>query len=202
MSTDKRKKGANSTLFIGIGLILLALCSFTGCLFLYFHGQDSATKNAAIIFSYSNQSSSLMVDSSMPITDAVGKKLDFNSNQTKYGYSEFSLSANMEGTNSVKYEIYAIPVGVAAELPSNYIKVYLTDLEDDKPLDGYDGNNVPTYHDLRVATSDPAGKKIYSGILNKDEVEDFRLRMWLMDTYPITTEIRSFGISLYVKVKD
>lgn len=202
MNTKKEKKGINTTLFIAIGLVLFAFGSFTGCLFLYFHGEGTTEKNAAIILSYSNQSSSLMVDSSMPITDAVGKKLDFNSNQTKYGYSEFSLSANMEGMDSVKYEIYAIPVGVAAELPSNYVKVYLTNLDNDKPLEGYDGKSVPTYQDLRIAASDPAGKKIYSGVLKKDEVKFFRLRMWLMDTYPITTEIRSFGISLYVKVID
>ena len=197
-----KKEHINSTLFLGIALVLLALCSFTGCLFLYFHSKDTAEKNAAIIFSYSKQSASLMVDSSMPVTDAVGRKLDFNSNQTKYGYSEFSLSANMEGIDSVKYEIYAIPIGVAAELPSNYIKVYLTNLDNDKPLEGYDGKRVPAYQDLRVSTSNPAGKKVYSGILAKDEVKKFRLRMWLTDTYPITTEVRSFGVSLYVKVID
>lgn len=192
----------NSTLFIVISLILLSICVFTGCLLLYFHGDNNVFKNATIVFSYSDDSSKLLMDSSMPVTDAIGKQLSFTPNQNKHGYSEFSISSNMEGMNSIHYEIYAKNIGVSTELATNYVKLYLTDADTDLPLDGYDSDVVPTYRDLKVAASDPAGKKIYSGILNKDEIQSFRLRMWLADTYPITTETRSFGILLYVKVMD
>lgn len=192
----------NSTLFIVISLILLSICVFTGCLLLYFHGDNNDFKNATIVFSYSDDSSELLMDSSMPVTDAIGKQLSFTPNQTKHGYSEFSISSNMEGMDYVRYEIYAKNIGVATELATNYVKLYLTDADTDLPLDGYDVNVVPTYRDLKVAASDPAGKKIYSSVLNKDETQSFRLRMWLADTYPITTEVRTFGILLYVKVID
>lgn len=195
-------KHINSTVFIGICLILLAICSFTVCLFLYFHGRDSALQNATIVFSYSDNSSKLMIDSSMPITDAIGKKLDYIPDQEKYGYSEFSVFANMQGMDSVQYEIYAKPVGVAVELPTNYVKLYLTDLDKDVPVDGYDGGVVPTYKDLKVANTDPGAKKVYSGTLKKNETQRFRLRIWLADTYPITTEISSFGVLLYVNIID
>lgn len=189
------------TLFILVILILVAIFSFILCLFLYFSGNASDNKNATLIFSYSENAGELVVDNSMPITDTVGKQLDFSLNQTKYGYSEFSISANMEGLKSIDYEIYAIPVGVALELPTSYVKVYLTDGENDLPVDGY-RDLVPTYRDLKISQSDPAGKKIYSGTLEKDETKEFRLRMWLADTYPITTDARSFKMLLYVKVID
>lgn len=197
-----KKQYSHSTLFIMIALILFALCTFIGCVLLYFRGNDSATKNATLIFSYSEQSSGLSVDSSMPITDDLGKQLDYTENHGKYGYSEFSLSSNMNGIDSIQYEIYAIPVGVALELPTNYVKVYLTDGKADLPFDAYRNKMVPTYKSLKVASSDPAGKQLYSGTLKKGETKKFRLRMWLDDSYPITTEYRSFKIALYAKIKN
>lgn len=158
-----------------------------------------SSRNATVVFSYSDDSSMLLMDSSMPITDTVGKKLSFTPNQVKHGYSEFSISANMEGIDKIHYEIYAKNIGVSTELPTDYVKLYLTNADNDQPLEGFD-NFVPTYRDLKVAVSDPAGKKIYSGILEKGEIKNFRLRMWLADTYPITAEVRNFGILLYVKV--
>lgn len=196
-----KKKYNHATILIFITLILFALCTFIGCLFLYFHGDDSSFKKATLLFS-SSTSSEITVDSSMPITDTLGKQLTFEENQTKYGYSEFSISANMEGMDSIRYEIYAVPVGVALELPKDYVKVYLTEGKKDLPVDGYAGSVVPTYYDLKVATSDPAAKKIYSGVLKKNEVKNFKLRVWLSDIYPITTEYRNFTFHLYVKVID
>lgn len=189
------------TLFILLILVFVAIFLLVGCLFLYFYDNSRNVKNATLVFSYSKNSSSLMVDNSMPITDSVGKNLTFSANQEKYGYSEFSVSANMNGLESVEYEIYAVPAGVALELPRDYVKLYLTQGVNDLPLEGYQGN-VPTYSDLKVARMDPAGKKIYSGRLKQGEVVNFRLRMWLVDTYPITMEQRNFKIFLYAKVMD
>ena len=193
------RKHGSSTLFISISLILLSICVFIGCLFLYFHSNDAASKNATIIFSSSDDSSLLTMDSSMPVTDAIGKQLSFTPNQTKHGYSEFSISSNMEGMDEIKYEIYAKNIGVSTEIATNYVKLYLTDADTDQPVEGFN-QKVPTYRDLKVAVSNPAGKKIYTGVLKKGETKNFRLRMWLADTYPITEEVRSFGILLYVKV--
>lgn len=160
-----------------------------------------SSRSATVVVSYSDDSSMLMMDSSMPVTDAIGKNLSFTENQTKYGYSDFSISANMEEIDKIHYEIYAKSVGVSTEIPIEYIKLYLTNADNDLPLKGFD-NVIPTYRDLKVAVSNPAGKKIYSGILEKGETQNFRLRMWLADTYPITAEVRNFGILLYVKVID
>lgn len=189
-----------STLYIFIFLVLFAICTFISCLFLYFHERDLMNRNATIVFAFSDNSSKLLLDSSMPITDVVGRQLNFTPNQIKHGYSEFSISSSMEQMDSINYEIYAKSIGVAAELPTDYVKIYLTDADTDQPLSGYEGDVVPTYHDLKVSSFDPAGKKIYGGILKNGESENFRLRLWLADTYPITSEIRSFGILLYVKV--
>ena len=196
-----KKLTHNNTLFISVVLVLIAIFSLIFCLFLYFYNNKQDIKNATLILSYSDNSSDLVVDNSMPITDVVGKQLTFTPNQTKYGYSEFTVSANFDGMKSIDYEIYAIQTGVSLELPSDYVKVYLTDGHNDLPFDDY-RDKIPTYHDLKVARTNPAGKKIYSGTLKENEVKTFRLCMWLADTYPITTEIRNFKVNLYVRIMD
>ncbi len=193
------KKKYSYTRFMIIAFFLLTVFLFVFCYFLY--RSDDTVSNATILVSYS-PNSSLTVDSSMPVTDAVGKQLSFTADQKKYGYMEFSISSNMERVDSVTYEIYLKEVEENSNLPSDYVKVYLTDGKTDLALDGYQGNSVPTYQSLKVANSDPGSKRIYSGILKKDEVKNFKLRVWLKDTYPITTKTRNFEGILYVKVID
>lgn len=197
-----KKTKYRPTFVILIGLLVVAVLISIICLYLYSHNNDGNSRSATILFSYSEQSSELMVDNSMPITDALGKQLIFSADQTKYAYSEFSISSNMIGLDSVNYEIYAKVKEGKDLLPSDYIKIYLTDGEKDLPFEGYNGKSVPTFQDLKVASSDAGGRRLYSGTLKKDEVKKFRLRMWLKDTYPITTDVRDFGISLYVKTID
>lgn len=189
------------TLFLLVLLVFFVLLSFLGCLFLYFYSNSRTISNATLIFSYSEDSSDLVVDSSMPVTDTIGKQLTYVPNQTKYAYSEFSLSSTLEGITSIDYEIYAVPVGVAMELPKDYIKVYLTDGRTDLPVDGY-RDSIPTFRELKVAKTNPAGRKIYSGTLKKDEEKKFKLRLWLADTYPISAEMKDFKILLYVRTVD
>lgn len=190
------------TFVLLIGLLFIVVFISVICLYLYFHNNDGNSRSATILFSYSEQSSELKVDNSMPITDAIGKQLTFSADQTKYSYSEFSISSNMVGLSSVNYEIYAKVKEGENTIPSDYVKVYLTDGKRDLPLEGYNDKSVPTFQDLKVASSDAGGRRLYSGTLKKDEVKKFKLRMWLRDTYPITTELRDFDISLYVKTID
>lgn len=196
----KKKMVFNRTTVLLISLIVITLFIFSGCLFLYFHGKDNVGKTATVVFSYSDDASKLLIDQSVPITDEVGKNLSFIEGKSQQGYTEFSISSNMFGMESLRYEIYAKSVGVSMELPHRYVKLYLTDGESDLALPGYDERRVPTFKDLKISASDPSAKQIYTGELVKDETKNFRLRMWLADTYPMTMEHRSFGILLYVKV--
>lgn len=191
----------HKVLFILLILCFIAIFLLSICLVIYVYDNDRNIRQVTLVYSYSKNSSTLTVDNSMPITDSIGKQLTFSANQEKYGYSEFSVFANMDGMEAIDYEIYVVPVGVALELPKDYVKFYLTREENDLPLDGYQ-KNVPTYSALKVAKANPAGKRIYFGTLKKGEVANFKLRMWLADTYPITMEKRNFKVSIYVKVID
>lgn len=195
----KKKSIHKQSIGLFIGCFIIVICILITCFFLYVHEKDNVGKSATVVFSYSDDASKLFMNNSTPITDEVGRNITFlNTNQ--YAYTEFSISSNMIGVDEVKYEIYAKNIGVAVEIPHRYVKLYLTDGDTDLPLKRFDATKVPTFKDLAVSVSDPSAKQIYSGTLTKDEVKNFKLRMWLTDTYPITTETRNFGILLYVRV--
>lgn len=195
----KDKSIHKHTLCLLIGSVIIVICILVACFCLYFYENKEVGKSATIVFSYSDDSSKLFMDNSTPITDEVGRNITF-ANTKQYGYTEFSISSNMMGLESVRYEIYAKNIGVSTEIPANYVKLYLTDGDNDLAFRGFDETRIPTFKDLKVSASDPSAKQIYSGELKQGEVKNFRLRMWLTDTYPITLENRSFGILLYVKV--
>ena len=66
------------TFVLLIGLLFIVVFISVICLYLYFHNNDGNSRSATILFSYSEQSSELKVDNSMPITDAIGKQLTFS----------------------------------------------------------------------------------------------------------------------------
>lgn len=197
----KGKAIHKQTIGLFVGSFVIVICILITCFFLYFYEKNNVGKSATVVFSYSDDASKLFMNNSTPITDEVGRNITFlNTNQ--YAYTEFSISSSMMGVDEVKYEIYAKNIGVAVEIPHRYVKLYLTDGDTDLPLEGFDTSRIPSFKDLAVSTIDPSAKKIHSGTLTKDEVKNFKLRMWLTDTYPITTEIRNFGVLLYVRVID
>lgn len=191
----RKTRKLHSTFIIALILCLVCFIVFIGCLLLY-KNNDTSLKNATIVLTM-DASSPIAIDNSMPITDALGKELTYAADQTKYGYREFSLSSNLEGLDEVDYEIYVRKIGVPLELSDRYVKVYLTD-EDNQAV----SEEVSTFDQLKVSESDPSGRQLYTGTLKKDEEQNFKLRVWLKDTYPIMVEVRSFAMKIYVKVID
>ena len=86
-------------------------------------------------------------------------------------------------------------------LPTDYVRMYLTDGDNDLPLLGYQ-DDIPTYRELKISESNADGKQLYVGTLKNGEKKNFKLRMWLDEAYPITPEMKSFKIALFVKVVD
>ena len=105
-----------------------------------------------------------------------------------------------EVNNKVKYEIYLTKNDLENEVPVKFVKVYLTD-ENDVPIGNFKDSRLLTYYELKVAESDPSGKLLYSGTLKGQESKKYKLRMWVADTYELTTDARVFSVELNVKVK-
>lgn len=141
----------------------------------------------------------IILNNELLLTDSAGKLLTTDNNKIgTTGYIEFEVKSTVD--EKVKYEIYLNKENADPELPVKFIKVYLTD-ENDVALNGYNVSNIPTYYDLRVSDIDPSGKLLYSGTLKDKNSKKFRLRMWVSDTYEITSDTKIFSTILNVKVK-
>lgn len=197
---NQKQVGKLNTTLIFIILILFAIISGVVCYFIYYTATQE--KSADIVFTYSNKNNDIEIDNSSPITDELGKQIEFTPDILKTGYAEISVSANMVGMSSIDYEIVAKDISSVNEISANYIKIYLTDADTDKPLSGYTERNISSFKDFKVAATDPGAKRLFAGKLKKGEVKNFRLRMWLADTYTINNELRNFKINLKVNVID
>lgn len=135
----------------------------------------------------------------LPLTDNVGRRIELNEEHRDIqGYIECTLQSN--SSKKLDYELYLLKDLAEGMIDTNYIKIYLSD-DFDVAMEGYDGNAVPTYASLKVADSDPAGARLYTGSLNGREKINFKLRMWVADSYVITDEVKRFGILLKAKIK-
>ena len=151
----------------------------------------------ALSVSYSSDNK-FIISNTLPMTDAVGKLISSDSNKVgTTGYLEFEVKSNIN--DKFKYEVYLTKDDVNNEVPTKYVKVYLTD-EDDKVIFGFDKSNVLTYYDLKDAKN-VNGKLLYSGTLDGKECKKFKLRMWVADTYALTTDVNMFSVKLNVKIK-
>ena len=135
----------------------------------------------------------------LPMTDEVGKTITLESNKEgTTAYLEFEVSSS--GNKKTSYEIYLVKDTLDVEVPVKFVKVYLTD-DNDVALKNFDVANLPTYYDLRVSDIDPSGKVLYSGTIKNQDTQKFRLRMWVADTYELTTDVKKFSVKVFVKEK-
>lgn len=178
-------------LVISIFVVLI----LSGCLFLIL---DSHSDNNLLTVSYSSNEK-FTISNLLPMTDKVGKKITLESNKNgTTAYLEFEVSAS--GNKKTSYEIYLVKDTLEVEVPVKFVKVYLTD-DNDVALKNFDVANLPTYYDLRISDIDPSGKLLYSGTIKNQDTQKFRLRMWVADTYELTTDVKKFSVKVFVKEK-
>ena len=184
-------KGLNR-LFILLFVIVVGLLGvFSWNLF--FHKENG--KNLKIVF---RSSSDIMIENKLPISDTLGKQLTGDGMENGIqGYLEFSI----ENKDSISNE-YVIKLTKKElnqnEINGNYIKLYLTKAND-YPLDGFEQNPVPSFQQLPVLNSKPNSKVLYRGVIAGNTVEEFRLRMWLADSYAMNSVLEEFSIKIDVE---
>lgn len=83
-------------------------------------------------------------------------------------------------------------------LSGEYVKIYLTDTNNN-PYSGYN-ITVPTYDELSDSVVDSNSKTLYLGTYSGTNlIQNFRLRMWIRDTYTLDTVSETFKSKIFVK---
>lgn len=145
-----------------------------------------------------NDSDVINIKNMLPLSDDVGKQIKDSDSSERQDYYDFSIKSNSDV--DVNYEIYLTNDSKSENIiRAEYVKVYLTD-DKNNPYDIFDKNSVPTFYDLKVSKTDPAGKQLFKGKIKSKKVQKFRLRLWLADNYVISTKEESFEAKVHVKV--
>ena len=189
-SFQKKKIG-----IIGFVCFLIFII-FMGILFFYFYEKRMESFTPfSVIYSASNE---VNIKSKLPISDTLGKTLTGDGTaEGIQGFIDFSIQNT--GNRRKKYYLLLREENIESQkIRDNYVKLYLTDRKDE-PYPEFLKNSVPTYSDFPVFSVDSSSKVLYEGILEKGETYEFRLRVWLSDSYIISNSEEEFNFFLEVK---
>ncbi len=137
------------------------------------------------------------INNKLPIGDEMGKKLKYQANQNSTSYLEFSVKETRG--YKTKFEVILKKKELTSEINSNYVKLYLTDMNE-KAVAGFESNLIPSYKSLRVDSKSPSEKILYRGEIGALEEQKYKLRVWLSDSSVIETEQKDFQFEVGVKV--
>ncbi len=142
---------------------------------------------------------SIHISNKLPLTDESGRTLDA-SNVDDDILNEISFSVESTGDKKIasNYEVYLESEENDDTIDPNYVKVYLTD-GNRKAFKDYSGNEVMTYRNLRVSKSSASGKLLYSGTIFGNRKQEFKLRIWLDETYFLSDTKKEFNGIIKVK---
>ena len=147
---------------------------------------DISLSTGDISISLANINGTINLTELTPKTDYEGK--------TSTDYIDFTVNSTVD-TEAIKYEIEIIPKSDNT-LDSQYIKVYLTDQQDNVILSPY------LYSEL-INSEVNNGKSIYQEIVEPDELpktvtKNFRLRIWIDEKYSeLSSKTFAFNVNLY-----
>ncbi len=179
-------------------LSLIILCIIFLVIFLKYRNSNQLFKSdSGAVELISSKGNAIEIVDNHPMSDEFGKKIsdDTLSVQSYYAFEVKSIS-NV-GTN---FEVYVTDYDYKNDIQTNFIKLYLTD-ENDEPVNGYVNAYAPTYYNLRVSAFNPVGRRIYYGYIGPHESKKFILRVWVGDAYTIKVDSNKFGMKIYAEAE-
>lgn len=195
MEKRQEKKNTKEIVITVISVLILIIAvfgiSYSIWTQTFLGSKENSINTGYISFSYTESDTNVIdINNAVPISDEKGKKLIGNNN-----VFDFTVSAKYQGVSAIDYEIYATPI--TQTLDSKYIKVYLTD-QNDQAVTGFD-SVIPTYDQLKDSTIDNS-KIIYNSSLNQSGIsQKFRLRIWVSSDYNMPETSKKFSFKVNVK---
>ena len=181
-------------LLLSVGLVLVLVLMIVGISYAAFQftgpGSKVSTITSGIMkMSYTESDNIINLQGALPTTDETGKKR-LNEGE----YFDFTVSSTIQGSANINWEIALEPTAPENMFNPNFVKVYLTELDDA-------GNETQVvepkifmnlYMDANEYTGKPSGTEdamqipifsLYSTSTNKSFSKKYRLRMWVDESY-------------------
>lgn len=184
---------------LGVAILVVAVVGVSFAAFSYTEtGQyENKITTGAISMSYSNPANGIDITDAQPVSDATGKAYDGENE-----YFDFSVSATISGTATINWVITATTTE-ATTLKDNYVKVYLTDKgsandQDDQILAPTLVSNLTKTEADNDAGAPEDQYILHSGTYSATTTDNYRLRMWIADTFPGTQSSETYKLRVNV----
>ena len=142
-----------------------------------------------ISISFTGSTNNFSMSNLLPMSDSLGKDLS--------NYLDFEVNGTVD-TDPILYELIISPRG-SNNIDTEYIRLYLTDQDDNKIVDVFSYNEL--YNSMKNN-----GKSLYQGLIennpdgsNKTVSKEYRLRIWIDEQYTGNNNGFNYSIYLYAK---
>ncbi len=204
----KEEKNKKIGIIIGLVLLFITIIGVTYAAFQYTKRgtKENELSTGTVSFVYNETSNGVTLTNAYPLSDSEGKNLT-EATEEDNGYFDFNVTSTLGGDITIPYYVYAVDItgDVENKLSEDYVKVYLTDQED-QPLEKYNGE-VPLYSDLDDINAqskegqEVQGKLLYQNEFTESGVHKYRLRIWVADTYKNSDKAETFKMRVDVNTE-
>ena len=173
-------------LILSIGLVLVLVLMIVGISYAAFQFAGSGSKvnsitTGAITMKYTESTNVINMTGALPTTDDTGKV-----RLTEGEYFDFTLEGTIQGTENINWEIAAEDVTTSSKkIDGNYIKLYLTSLDDNNnETEVMEPTVYTTESSENTYTGRPTGMmSLAKGSTSTSFSTKYRLRMYVDESY-------------------
>ena len=180
-------------------IVIVFLFVFFILLGYFYTSNRNSLKRAYVLEENYVETNNVYLNSSFPVSDALGKVYKGDADDAKQVLKEFTYKN--EYSTDINYQVYLKKNSKCSgknEIGNEFVNLYLTD-SNDNALNGFANNKLPTYSSLSVIDDLPDSKLLYSGIIKSNSSMKFKLRAWVSDLYSLGNDNKCISFDIYVR---
>lgn len=180
-------------------IVIVFLFVFFMLLGYFYTSNRNSLKRAYVLEKNYVETNNVYLNSSFPVSDALGKVYKGDADDAKQVLKEFTYKN--EYSTDINYQVYLKKNSKCSgknEIGNEFVNLYLTD-SNDNALNGFTNNKLPTYSSLSVIDDLPDSKLLYSGIIKSNSSMKFKLRAWVSDLYSLGNDNKCISFDIYVR---
>ncbi len=180
-------------------IVIIFLFVFFMLLGYFYTSNRNSLKRAYVLEENYVETNNVYLNSSFPVSDALGKVYKGDADDAKQVLKEFTYKN--EYSTDINYQVYLKKNSKCSgknEIGNEFVNLYLTD-SNDNALNGFTNNKLPTYSSLSVIDDLPDSKLLYSGIIKSNSSMKFKLRAWVSDLYSLGNDNKCISFDIYVR---
>lgn len=180
-------------------IVIVFLFVFFMLLGYFYTSNRNSLKRAYVLEENYVETNNVYLNSSFPVSDALGKVYKGDADDAKQVLKEFTYKN--EYSTDINYQVYLKKNSKCSgknEIGNEFVNLYLTD-SNDNALNGFTNNKLPTYSSLSVIDDLPGSKLLYSGIIKSNSSMKFKLRAWVSDLYSLGNDNKCISFDIYVR---